>query len=185
MGVTPTARVGDGVVGVDIWSSLPARRYCRLRPLQSDCRNDDRGGRRGQVRFRILGPLQVEDVGGPVALGGPKPRLLLAVLIVAAGEVVPADRLVAALWRDAVPPGAVTALRAYVSRLRSVLAPGAVLRHRPPGYCLTLDGGTLDAAEFEQLVGAGRAAAAGGDHVRALTDLDAALALWRGEALAE
>ena len=113
------------------------------------------GGRRGQVRFRILGPLQVEDVDGPVALGGPKPRLLLAVLIVAAGEVVPADRLVAALWRDAVPPGAVTALRAYVSRLRGVLAPAVALRHRPPGYCLILDGATLDAAEFEQLVGAG------------------------------
>ena len=114
------------------------------------------------MRFRILGPLQVEDVDGPVALGGPKPRLLLAVLIVAAGEVVPADRLVAALWRDAVPPGAVTALRAYVSRLRGVLAPGAALRHHPPGYCLILDGATLDAAEFEQLVGAGRAAAAAG-----------------------
>ena len=56
------------------------------------------------MHFRILGPLQVEDGHGPVALGGPKPRLLLAVLIVAAGEVVPADRLVAALWRDAVPP---------------------------------------------------------------------------------
>ena len=43
-------RVGaGGVVGVDIWSSLPARRYCRSSPLQSDCRNadcrnDDRAG---------------------------------------------------------------------------------------------------------------------------------------------
>ena len=137
------------------------------------------------MRFRILGPLQVEDVDGPVALGGPKPRLLLAVLIVAAGEVVPADRLVAALWRDAVPPGAVTALRAYVSRLRSVLAPGVALRHRPPGYRLTLDGATLDAPSSSSSSAPARAAAAAADHARALTDLDAALALWRGEALAE
>jgi DNA-binding SARP family transcriptional activator len=49
------------------------------------------------VRFRILGPLAVEDADGPVALGGPKPRTVLAVLLVAGGEVVPSDRLAAAL----------------------------------------------------------------------------------------
>ena len=56
------------------------------------------------MRYRILGPLQVEDADGPVAVGGPKPRTLLAVLLLARGEVVPADRLVAALWRDDPPP---------------------------------------------------------------------------------
>ena len=137
------------------------------------------------VRVRILGPLQVEDESGPLAVGGPKPRTLLAVLLVAAGGVVPADRLVDALWGDVPPPGATTALRAYASRLRGVLGPAAPLRHRPPGYSLTLDGATLDAAEFEQLVGSARAAAAAGDHARALAELDAALALWRGDALAE
>ena len=57
------------------------------------------------MRFRILGPLQVEDDGGPVAVGGPKPRTLLAVLLVAGGEVVPADRLVAACGGTPRPPG--------------------------------------------------------------------------------
>ncbi len=137
------------------------------------------------MRFRILGPLQVEDADGPVAVGGPKPRTLLAVLLLAGGEVVPADRLVAALWGDDPPPGALTALRAYVSRLRGVVGPAAPLRHRPPGYSLTLEAATLDAAEFEQLVTAARTAAAAGDHAGALADLDAALALWRGDALAE
>jgi predicted ATPase/DNA-binding SARP family transcriptional activator len=140
---------------------------------------------RGQVRFRILGPLQVEDADGPVALGGPKPRTLLAVLLVARGEVVPADRLVAALWGDDPPAGALTALRAYVSRLRGILGGAANLRHRAPGYSLSLGTATLDAAEFEQLVGAARAAASAGDHARAVADLDGALALWRGDALAE
>ena len=50
---------------------------------------------------------------------------------------------------------------------------------------LSLDGATVDAVEFEGLVEAARAAAAAGEHTRALADFDAALALWRGDALAE
>ena len=138
-----------------------------------------------QAHVRILGPLQVEDGRGPVALGGHKPRTLLAALVVAGGEVVPADRLLAELWGDTPPPGAATALRAYVSRLRGALGPVATLHHRLPGYCLDLGATELDAAVFEQLVGSARSAAGAGDHEQALTDADAALALWRGDVLAE
>ncbi|WP_073419540.1 BTAD domain-containing putative transcriptional regulator [Geodermatophilus nigrescens] len=137
------------------------------------------------VHFRVLGPLSVEGPGGALAIGGHKPRTLLAALLVARGEVVPAERLVSVLWGDGPPDGAMTALRAYVSRLRGVLGDAAPLRHRPPGYCLALHTATLDAADFEQRVRSARAAAATGDHARALADLDAALALWRGDALAE
>jgi predicted ATPase/DNA-binding SARP family transcriptional activator len=137
------------------------------------------------VRFRVLGPLSVDGGDGPLAVGGHRPRTLLAALLVARGEVVPTDRLVAAVWGDTPPDGAATALRAYVSRLRGVLGEAAPLRHRPPGYCLSLQAATLDAAEFEQKVRSARAAAAAGDHARALADLDAALGLWRGDALAE
>lgn len=139
----------------------------------------------GTARVRILGPLQVEDDRGPVAVGGHKPRTLLAVLLLAGGDLVPTDRIVSALWGDDPPPGAGTALRAYVSRLRGALGAAADLRYRPPGYCLSLDGATLDADAFERLVATARTAAAAGDHERALADLDAALALWRGDALAE
>ncbi|WP_409330577.1 BTAD domain-containing putative transcriptional regulator [Trujillonella humicola] len=139
----------------------------------------------GTVQVRILGPLQVEDGRGPVAVGGHKPRTLLAVLLLAGGDLVPTDRLVMALWGDEPPPGAGTALRAYVSRLRGALGAAVDLRFRPPGYCLTLDGASLDADAFERLVTTARAAVTAGDHERALADLDAALALWRGDALAE
>ena len=66
------------------------------------------------MRFRILGPLQVDVDGRPVAVGGPKPRTLLAVLLVVRGETVSVDRLVDALWPRHSPDGAVSALRAYV-----------------------------------------------------------------------
>ena len=87
--------------------------------------------------FRILGPLEVAaDDGVPVPIGGPKPRALLAELLLHPGVVVPTDRLAAAVWGDAPPPNAPVALRAYVSRLRSALPPlsGAPrLRYRAPG----------------------------------------------------
>jgi predicted ATPase/DNA-binding SARP family transcriptional activator len=141
------------------------------------------------VQFRILGPLEVtaED-GAPVAVGGPKPRALLVELLLHRGAVVPTDQLVDAVWGDDPPPNAAVALRAYVSRLRSVLPPlaeGTRLRYRAPGYELVLSDDELDATRFPDLVAEARACAAGGDHGRALDLLDTALAMWRGDVLAE
>ncbi len=137
------------------------------------------------LRVRILGPLRVENRGAPVAVGGPKPRKLLAILVVADGDVVPVDRLIADLWGDVPPAGAAPTLQAYVSRLRGVLGPAARLEHRPPGYRLQLDAGVLDSAEFVDLVRTAGVAAAAGDHAGAVVKLDAALGLWAGAALAE
>jgi DNA-binding SARP family transcriptional activator len=47
-----------------------------------------------QVRFGILGPLEVEVDGRPVDAGTPKQRALLAMLLVARGQVVSLDRLI-------------------------------------------------------------------------------------------
>jgi hypothetical protein len=52
------------------------------------------------VEFRILGPLEVLDDGRPVALPGGRGRALLALLILHAGEVVSADRLIDELWGE-------------------------------------------------------------------------------------
>ena len=45
------------------------------------------------MEFRILGPLEVWDEDREVSLGGPKPRALLAVLLLHPNEVLPAERL--------------------------------------------------------------------------------------------
>lgn len=50
------------------------------------------------MEFRILGPLEVWDGGSEVSLGGPKPRALLAVLLLSANEVVSTDRLIDDVW---------------------------------------------------------------------------------------
>jgi len=54
--------------------------------------------------FRILGPLEVVAGGRALALGGAKPRLLLAVLLLHANEPLSVDVLVESVWAAAGRP---------------------------------------------------------------------------------
>ena len=136
------------------------------------------------MEFRILGPVEVRADATEIALGGPKLRALLAILVLRANEVVSRDRLIEGLWGERAPPGASHTLDDYVSRLRKALGPGRI-DTRPPGYRLRVEPGELDLDRFETLYHEGDRAHAEGVHARALTALDAALALWRGPALAD
>ena len=136
------------------------------------------------MEFRILGPLEVWHDGGEVSVGGPKPRALLAALLLRAGEVVPADRLIDDLWGGESHEGDAAALRVNVSRLRKAL-PHDVLKTRSPGYLVQIDPDALDLHRFERLVDEGRGLLARGRAVDASERLREALALWRGPALAD
>ena len=131
--------------------------------------------------FALLGPLEVvADDGTPIPLGGAKQRLVLAALLLRAGEVVSTDFLVDALWGDAAPRTAATALQNAISALRKLLGPELLLT-RAPGYVLAVAGDALDLHRFERLMreAAGREPA---DRARLLRE---ALDLWRGEPLGE
>jgi hypothetical protein len=80
------------------------------------------GGRivRG-MDFRLLGPVEVTDGQERLPLGGPKPRTLLAHLVLELGRVVPAERLIDAVWDERPPPAARNTLQTYVSHLRRQL----------------------------------------------------------------
>ena len=56
------------------------------------------------MEYRALGPLEVADEQGPIALGTVKERLVLAVLLLRANEVVSRDQLIEELWGDSPPP---------------------------------------------------------------------------------
>ena len=123
------------------------------------------------MQFGILGPLQARrDDGTLVALGGPRQRAVLARLLVDAGRVVSADRLIEDVWEGRPPPMAAKTLQKYVSELRKAL-PSPVLRTVGGGYVADVDDDALDARRFERLIAGRRFAAA--------------LALWRGDVLAD
>jgi predicted ATPase/DNA-binding SARP family transcriptional activator len=139
------------------------------------------------LEFRILGPLEVLDQGRRCALGSPRQRALLAVLLLDAGHVVSVDALTESLWPEDPPASARHALEVYVSRLRKQLhADGRErLETRAPGYVLHIDGDTLDAQQFEVLIAQARTAVADGSPAHAAELLGRALELWRGEPLAD
>jgi DNA-binding beta-propeller fold protein YncE len=82
-------------------------------------------------------------------------------------------------------------LQGHVSHLRKVLEPGRtrgeheLLVSRAPGYMLQIRSDQIDAERFEQLTREARRWLAEGDAERAAERLRAALALWRGAALAD
>jgi DNA-binding SARP family transcriptional activator/class 3 adenylate cyclase len=144
------------------------------------------------LEFAILGPLQVTRNGTPIALGGPRQRALLALLLIHANEVVPAERLIDALWGSDPPAAAAHGLHVYVSGLRKALEPqrnpptsAEVLVTRTPGYMVRVGAEELDRFRFDRLVADGRRAVGEGDPEAGAKRLGDALALWRGPALVD
>ncbi|MGH3135404.1 MAG: BTAD domain-containing putative transcriptional regulator, partial [Gaiellaceae bacterium] len=137
------------------------------------------------MEFRLLGPVEVLRDGRPVALGGAKPRALLALLLLHANEVVSRDRLIDALWGDRPPGTAGHSLDVQVSRLRKAFEPDDLLLTRSGGYVLQVEPEEIDVHRFERLLEEGRRANAAGKPAEARRALESALGLWRGAALAD
>ena len=137
------------------------------------------------MEFRLLGP--VEAVGGdglPVALGQ-RPRMVLALLLLDASEVVSTDRLIEGIWGETAPPAsAAGSLQVNVHALRKAIGPERIVT-RSPGYAIRVEPDELDVLRFERLAEEGRRALQDGDAAGASASLADALALWRGQALAD
>jgi DNA-binding SARP family transcriptional activator/tetratricopeptide (TPR) repeat protein len=139
------------------------------------------------VEFGLLGPLAVDAGGSRLTVSAGKQRVLLAALLLRANQVVTSADLADAVW-DGRPPGtARVTLQNYVKRLRQALGPAGYERivTRPAGYLIEVGPGELDVARFGQLQASGRAAARVGAWERSSSQLGAALALWRGQPLAD
>ena len=122
------------------------------------------------MKYRVLGPLEVDAGAGPLPLAG-KPQALMALLLLHANETLSADRIAEDLACETVEE--------LVSRLREIL-PEGVLETHWGGYRLRVPDGALDLQRFEALARqAGRA-----EPEQAARLLREALALWRGPPLA-
>ncbi|TDD61464.1 hypothetical protein E1263_07090 [Kribbella antibiotica] len=143
-----------------------------------------------KVRITLLGPVRVWGSAGEVELGFAQRKAVLSVLALQAGHSVSKSELVDGVWGDEPPASAQGSIYSHISALRASLEP-----HRPPrsegtlltsagsGYCLTLPAGAVDVDHFQQLRDQARACRNNRDTAGELVALDAALALWSGDAL--
>lgn len=140
------------------------------------------------MQFRILGSLSVVGNGSVAALGPPKQRALLAILLTRIGEVVPVELLIELLWGTAAPRTADHSIQIYVSDLRRAferLGGSDLLVTRQPGYVLDVDSDSVDAWRFERLVKEGMRLLEEGDQETGRSTIREALDLWHGPPLSD
>ena len=135
------------------------------------------------LRIDVLGPLEVGVGGATIEVPGRLLRALLISLALRPGRVADSDQLIEDVWERDPPANAANALQSLVSRLRRILPPG-LIESRFNGYTLLVDQDAVDALRFERLAARG-VAAARANAPGAGAALREALALWRGDALAD
>jgi DNA-binding SARP family transcriptional activator/tetratricopeptide (TPR) repeat protein len=154
------------------------------------------------MRFRLLGPFEIEADHGLVEIRRRRERTLLAVLLRHNHTAFSAERLVYLLWDGEPPSSARQQLHTHVSRVRALLRDqngrgtaaratpgtggtaenGAPIELATAGamYRLDADDDAIDARRFERLVAEARTLT---DPARRGRRLREALDLWRGDAL--
>ncbi|WJK38703.1 BTAD domain-containing putative transcriptional regulator [Solwaraspora sp. WMMA2056] len=140
------------------------------------------------VQFRLLGPFDMLVDGRPENIRGTRQRVILATLLLEFGKVIPAERLITAVWDERPPSTAQAQIYIAISKLRSQLdqlgIPDVIVTHGK-GYSVQVAGESVDAHHFRQLVALGRDAARTGQHATAVRTLRRGLGLWRGEAVSD
>ncbi|MFG1666840.1 BTAD domain-containing putative transcriptional regulator [Streptomyces sp. Y7] len=147
------------------------------------------------MNIRILGPFSAEMNGTSIVPAAGKPRQVLALLSLKAGQMVPAQTLIDELWGAEPPRSVSTTLQTYICQLRrrldAAMGPDAprnakdVLATRHGGYVLQIPPAAVDVHEHERLVAVGHAAFAAGDDEKAAASYRAALNLWHDAVLAD
>lgn len=138
------------------------------------------------MRFGILGPMEILEDSGWVAVARPLRRAVLGYMLLHPRQVVSSDRLVRALWGDEEPVSARAQIHSAVWHLRRALR-GCGLDDRltspAGGYRLDVRDDEVDAGVFATRTAEARAAADDGRLGPAAELFAAAEQLWRGEAL--
>src|SRR5690242_12144012 len=140
-----------------------------------------------EAEFCLLGPFAVRIGGAAVPVQKGKQRALLAALLLNPGRAVSLDHLAETLWGPDPPPSARVTIQNYVMRLRKALgaAGSSRITTLPSGYAIRAEPGELDVTRFEELLSAATAAAREGRWQDAAARAHSAIALWRGDPLAD
>jgi DNA-binding SARP family transcriptional activator/tetratricopeptide (TPR) repeat protein len=136
------------------------------------------------VRFRVLGPMEVEVDGETVPVPGGRRHAVLAALLVA-GPGGLSQTALAEMFEADEPDTGESTVRSWAARVRAWLGtvdPTLTVEHRAEGYVLDRGAARVDADEFTTCVAQAREAMATGDHRVAAAAAASGLALWRGRA---
>jgi DNA-binding SARP family transcriptional activator/tetratricopeptide (TPR) repeat protein len=132
----------------------------------------------------VLGPVRVRLGSRELKLGPARQRAVFTVLAAQPGRHVGRDELIRAVWGESAPSTAAGSVHTYMSGLRRIGLPPDVLTSSPKGYCLRLEEEALDVARFARLRTDAQRRLSAEDTSGAVTALEGALRLWRGEAFA-
>ncbi|GIF48174.1 DNA-binding SARP family transcriptional activator [Asanoa ferruginea] len=141
------------------------------------------------MEFTVLGPVEIIVDEQPLSIGGIRNRLVLAGLLLRSGRPVGVAPLIDLVWDDP-PATARQQLHTAVSALRRALGghgrgpAAAALRTVDIGYQLDVPAGRLDLQRFTSGLADARAHRTADALPDAAKAYQAALALWRGPALA-
>jgi DNA-binding SARP family transcriptional activator len=147
----------------------------------------------GGTDVRCLGPFSLHVSGHAVdgSVARPRVRALLHYLAMQAGAYVHRDVLCTALWPNEEPRPATRGLQVAVSALRQLIDAQAgtgaatIVGRKGESYGLEVDPGANDVARFEFNLTKGRFARLNEQNNEAVADLQAAVALYRGDLLEE
>jgi DNA-binding SARP family transcriptional activator len=138
---------------------------------------------RDALVFRLLGPVEAICAGRPVRIGGPKPRSIVAALLVRRGQPVDVDQLIDTLWGERPPKSARSVLHTYLSTLRRAFADAGVqdvVGSQGGNYWIEPTGGWVDLHDFEDAVAGVIDRSERGLYRESTEIARAALSLWRG-----
>lgn len=142
--------------------------------------------------IKVLGSLTMTAGGKSLTPSAAKPRQILALLALRAGEVVPVSTLIDEVWGEDPPRSVTTTLQTYILQLRRKIAAHtspeeakAILSTRFSGYQLDSNRIQVDADVFTRQAEMGARCAEIGDHASASRILTEALDMWRGQVLVD
>lgn len=138
------------------------------------------------MRFRVLGPLEIDGVSGPVNVVAQRQLIILMMMLIEANRVVPVDRLIEAVWHESPPATARGQVQICVSALRKIFADADlpdIITTSTSGYMCRIDSADLDLHVFDDLTRSARKASGEGRLAEADDGFVRALGLWRGTAI--
>lgn len=135
-----------------------------------------------ELRFNLLGSVEVIRDGSSITLKSARQRVILVMLLMAPNHIVTINRLIDAVWDGEEPDTARMQIQICISALRRALG-ADVIETSVGGYAIHLYGEQLDVSRFDECLQRARAAAREGRLPEALAEIERALGLWRGPAL--